>query len=205
MDATYSTRELVDLVATKPLEFTPGTRFKYSNAGYYVLGYLIEQMSGQSYADYLRTHIFEPLGMTDSGYDSVLDLIERHAIGYGKDGSRLQYAMHVDWSLASAAGALYSTVDDLLRWDRGLASDALLPESMRMHLQTPTPERYSAGWFVDRDKGRLRMYHEGSNPGYAGFIYRYPDDGLFVVVLSNLETAPVRPIADALATLASGS
>jgi CubicO group peptidase (beta-lactamase class C family) len=112
--------------------------------------------------------------------------------------------MRVDWSLASAAGALYSTVDDLLRWDRGLATDALLPESMRRRLQTPTSEGYNAGWFVDRDNGWLRMYHEGSNPGYAGFIYRYPEDGLLVVVLSNLETAPVRPIADALAALASG-
>ena len=204
IDATYTTRELVDLVAAKPLEFPPGMRFKYSNAGYYVLGHLIEQVSGQSYADYLRTQIFQPLGMGQSGYDSVRDLIEGRAIGYGKDGSRLQYAMHVDWSLASAAGALYSTVDDLLRWDRGLVTDALLPESMRTRLQTPTSEGYNAGWFVDRDHGRLRMYHQGTNPGYAGFIYRYPDDGLLVVVLSNLETAPVRSIADALAALASG-
>lgn len=166
IDATYTTRELVDLVAAKPLEFPPGTRFKYSNAGYYVLGHLIEQVSGQSYADYLRTQIFQPLGMGQSGYGSVRDLIEGRAFGYGKDGSRLQYAMHVDWSLASAAGALYST--------------------------------------VDRDRGRLRMYHQGTNPGYAGFIYRYPDDGLLIVVLSNLETAPVRSIADALAALASG-
>lgn len=203
VDTTYTARELVNIVMAKPLEFAPGTRFKYSNAGFYVLGYLIELVSGQTYIDYLRSHVFEPLKMTQSGFDSVREIIPYRAVGYTGAAHR-QYADRVDWSLAFSAGGLYSTVDDLLRWDRGLASGQLLGPALRAVFQ-PAADGYRAGWFVDRRDGTLRMYHEGSNPGYSAFICRFPAEGLMVVVLSNTENAPVRKIADDLVQAAHGT
>lgn len=203
IDTTYTARELVDIVMAKPLEFTPGSRFKYSNAGFYVLGYLIELVSGQTYIDYLRSHLFEPLKMTQSGFDSVREIIPQRAVGYSGTTDHRRYADRVDWSLAFSAGGLYSTVDDLLRWDRGLASGQLLAPTLMAVFQ-PAADGYHAGWFVDRRDGVLRMYHEGSNPGYSAFICRFPAEGLMVVVLSNTENAPVRKIADDLVQAAHG-
>jgi D-alanyl-D-alanine carboxypeptidase len=204
IDASYTPRELVDIVATKPLEFEPGTQFKYSNGGYCVLGYVIELVTGVSYAEYVQAHIFEPVGMPDSGFDSIRTIIPKKATGYSGKPNNLQRADQVDWSLAFAAGALYSTVDDLVRWDRGLASGKLLNQTFRDRLLTSGPHRYNYGWFVDRSHGYFWMYHEGSNPGYASFISRIPEEEIVVVVLSNFDGAPVRKIAEGLTSIARG-
>jgi CubicO group peptidase (beta-lactamase class C family) len=95
-------------------------------------------------------------------------------------------------------------VEDLLRWDQALYTDKLLSRKWLDKLFTPDPSGYNYGWFIDSKGGRLKIYHEGSNPGFAAFIVRYPPDKTFVVVLSNLETAPVRQIAYDLAALSFG-
>ena len=200
----YTPAELISTFRDKPLDFAPGTKWAYSNRGYYLLGYIIEKVSGQKYADYIRMHIFEPLGMNDSGYDSNTAVIKRHAIGYTKDGNTLRYADYVDWSLPFAAGGIYSTVEDLLRWDQALYTEKLLTRKWLDKLFTPDPSGYNYGWFIDQKGGRLKIYHEGSNPGFAAFIVRYPATKTLVVVLSNLETAPVRTIAYDLAAISFG-
>jgi D-alanyl-D-alanine carboxypeptidase len=200
----YTPAELIATFRDRPLDFPPGAKRAYSNRGYYVLGYIVEQVSGQKYADYIEQHIFAPLGMSDSGYDSNVAIIKHRAVGYGVDGQRLRYTDYVDWSLPYAAGGLYSTVEDLSRWDRALYTAKLLSRVWLDKLFTPDPSGYNYGWFIDGKGARLKIYHEGSNPGFAAFIVRYPADRTFVVVLSNLETAPVRQIADDLAALSFG-
>ena len=200
----YTPLELIATFRDKPLDFPPSTKWAYSNRGYYLLGYIIEQASGQKYADYIEQHIFAPLGMKDSGYDSNVAVIKYRANGYAVDGQRLRYADYVDWSLPYAAGGIYSTIEDLLRWDRALYREKLLSRKWLDRLFTPDPNGYNYGWFIDNKGGRFKIYHEGSNPGFAAFIVRYPADRTFVVVLSNLETAPVRQIAYDLAALSFG-
>jgi D-alanyl-D-alanine carboxypeptidase len=200
----YTPAELIATFRDKPLDFPPGAKRAYSNRGYYLLGYIIEQASGQKYSDYIEQHIFAPLGMRDSGYDSNVTVNERRAWGYVSDGQKLHYADYVDWSLPYAAGGLYSTVEDLLRWDQALYTEELLDRKWLDRLFTPDPSGYNYGWFIDSKGGRLKVYHEGSNPGFAAFIVRYPADKTFVVVLSNIETAPVKQIAYDVSALSFG-
>ena len=197
----YTPQELVDVFLPKSLKFEPGSKFEYSNSGYYVLGYIIERVSGQTYATYLKEHIFAPLGMSASGFDSVEDVIPNRATGYSRDGGSLKHAMFVDWTIAYSAGGLYSTVGDMLAWDRGI--ETLLGPVAYRSLAQPKGQGYNFGWFVTRDdEGRLRMHHEGSNPGFGAYVIRYPEQGLFIVILSNLEGAPVSRLGESLAELA---
>jgi CubicO group peptidase (beta-lactamase class C family) len=112
--------KLVEWFRDKPLEFEPGTKWNYSNSGYVLLGYLIEKISGQSYSDFVQQNIFMPLGMKDSGYDSNSAIIAHRAAGYtpGKNGPVNAGFVHM--SIPFSAGALYSTTEDLLRWEQGL-------------------------------------------------------------------------------------
>jgi D-alanyl-D-alanine carboxypeptidase len=200
----YTPLELIATFRDKPLDRPPGTKRVYNNRGYYLLGYVIEQVSGVNYADYIEQHIFTPLGMKDSGYDSNVVVIKHRANGYGVEGKELHPADYVDWSIPYAAGGLYSTVDDLLRWDQALYTEELLNRKWLDRLFTPDPSGYNYGWFIDNKSGRTRTYHEGSNPGFAACLVRYPADKTFVVVLSNLEIAPARQIAFDLGSLSFG-
>jgi D-alanyl-D-alanine carboxypeptidase len=200
----YTPEELIAVFRNKPLDFPPGTKFKYSNPGYYLLGYLIEKASGQTYADYLREHIFAPLGMHNSGYETNTAILKGRASGYTVDQGTLQNADYVDWSVPFAAGALYSTVEDLLKWDRALYTEKLLGRAWRERLFTPDQSGYNYGWFIRDKGGRQKIYHEGGNPGYTAFISRYPADQTCIIVLSNLEVAPVGKIADDLIEMLYG-
>jgi CubicO group peptidase (beta-lactamase class C family) len=197
----YSPTELVEIVRTKPLDFQPGSKRKYSNSGYYLLGYIVEKVTGQKYAEYIDQNIFKPLGMNNSGYETNTSILRHKAQGYGVDGNTLQNADYLDWSIPYSAGALYSTTEDLLRWDKALYTEKLLSRPWLDRLFSPDKSGYNYGWFIKDEKGRTKIYHEGGNPGFAAFIARYPKDRTVVIVLSNLETAPVAKIADDLAAM----
>ena len=107
---------LVARFRDKPLEFEPGTKWNYSNSGYALLGYLIEKVSGESYADFVQKNIFTPLGMKDSGYDSASAIIPHRASGYVAGPQGRENAGFIHMSVPFAAGALYSTTEDLLKW-----------------------------------------------------------------------------------------
>lgn len=200
----YTPLELIATFRDKPLDAPPGTKWKYDNRGYYLLGYIIEQVSGQKYADYIKQYIFEPLGMKTSGYDSATAVITQRAIGYAVDGKTLHHADYVDWSIAYAAGALYSTVEDLLLWDQALYTAKLLNRASLDLLFTPDKSGYNYGWFIKSKDGKVKIYHEGSNPGFGAYIARFPQTKTCVIVLSNVESAPVREIADGLAGILFG-
>ena len=120
-EATSTTpKELVARFRDKPLNFQPGEKWEYSNSGYVLLGYLLEKVSGQSYKDFLQENIFKPLGMNDSGYDSNTAIIMHRASGYVLSPTGPENAGYVDMSIPFSAGALYSTTEDLLRWEQGL-------------------------------------------------------------------------------------
>ena len=200
----YTPKELIAIFENKALDFPPGTKRKYSNPGYYLLGYIIERVSGQTYADYIRQNILEPLGMHDSGYESNAGILMHRALGYSSEGNILQNAAYVDWSIPYSAGALYSTVEDMQRWDEALYTEKLLGRQWLKRLFTPDKSGYNYGWFIKSEGGKQKIYHEGNNPGYAAFIARYPEEKGLVVVLSNLDTAPVAKISDDLAALFFG-
>jgi CubicO group peptidase (beta-lactamase class C family) len=197
---------LAELIATfkdKPLDFKPGEKFKYSNSGYIVLGQVIESVSGQPYSTFLKQAIFDPLQMRDSGYDDAASILKNRASGYTRLlGIVVTNAQYIDMSLPHAAGALYSTVDDLLKWDQALYSEKLVPKKSLEAMFTPFKDGYGYGWNVAKKFDRARHAHAGGIPGFVTVIARFPAERLFVVVLSNLENAPVGTIGDDLAAIA---
>jgi CubicO group peptidase (beta-lactamase class C family) len=179
-------QQLVDWFRDKPLEFEPGTKWNYSNSGYVLLGYLIEKISGQSYIDFLQQNIFTPLGMKDSGYDSNSTVIAHRAAGYapGKDGP--ENAGFVHMSIPFSAGALYSTTEDLLRWEQGLFGGKVLKPESLVKMTTPFKQDYAFGLAVLTRNGHKVITHDGGIEGFNTSLAYYPDDKLVVAVLANL-------------------
>lgn len=203
IDVPYTSEELMATFRGRPLQFAPGTRWAYTNTEYYLLAYLIEKLSGETYGDYLQHHIFGPLGMKDSGFAPTTAVLPQLAEGYARDGDHFRHRDCFDRSLEIGAGGVHSTVGDLLLWDQALYTYNLAPAGYMKQVFTPhSPGSYGYGWFVTGSADDRRIWHEGSDPGYAAFIIRRPAQQLFIVVLSNLEDAPVREIAGKLEKLA---
>jgi CubicO group peptidase (beta-lactamase class C family) len=189
-----------DEVKKRSLEFEPGSRINYSNNGYYVLGRVIEKVSGQPWDEYLRDHIFLPLGMKHSGYDRTPELAGR-ATGYlaGADGNYQPIAPQ-DALGGYAGGGLYSTVEDLVLWAGGLTSDKLLRKETLERASTPgllTDGRrtaYGFGWMTASYRGLREVGHGGDITGFNTYFARYPDEKLTVIVLSNVGMRPPGPL-----------
>jgi CubicO group peptidase (beta-lactamase class C family) len=188
----------------KPLDFKPGEKFRYSNSGYVLLGLLIEKVSGKSYATFLRESIFVPLGMKDTGYDSASPILKHRASGYMKALFLMLNARAIDMSIPHAAGALYSTVDDLLLWDRALSDGKLVSKETLETIFTPYKDGYGYGWTIGKSFGHRVVAHGGGINGFVTYILRMPDEKLCAIVLSNVEGSPVATIAQDLAAIALG-
>jgi D-alanyl-D-alanine carboxypeptidase len=195
----YSLEELIDTFRDRPLVAKPGEAWAYTNTEYYLLAYVIEQVSGEKYGDYLAAHIFKPAGMIHSGFAGTLSIIPEAAEGYAHDAGGLRHRDYFDRSLEVGAGGIYSTLGDMALWNEALNSGKLLGAEFQKLMFIPsTPGGYGFGWFITQ-KPYLREYHEGSDPGFAAFEARYPTKGMLIVVLSNFEDAPVREIEAELA------
>jgi CubicO group peptidase (beta-lactamase class C family) len=211
IDTPVTVEGLIDRFKSRPLEFDPGARWSYSNSGYVLLGYVIERISGRAYADFLNENIFTPLLMMDTGYDVNDPPISNHATGYLSPGIK---PVHFDMSEVYAAGALYSTVEDLYRWDQALLASSLLsPDSLRAmtSAQVPCPASgcalstdrgYGYGWFIADESSHSYVYHWGHIDGYKSSNGFYPQEQVTVVLLNNLETTDVFAISTHLGELA---
>ena len=190
----------------KPLEFAPGEKYKYSNSGYYLLGVMIERLSGKTYADFLQENIFKPLGMTSTGYDSSSRIIKNRAAGYiTLQSGSLANAPYIDMSIPYAAGALYSTVEDLLRWDQALYTEKLLPRKSLDEMFTPSEGEFGYGLANRKKFGRQALQAGGRINGFNAYISRYPADRLVVIALSNNVTLSTPQIADDIAAIVYGA
>ncbi|HET6880678.1 MAG TPA: serine hydrolase [Pirellulales bacterium] len=181
----------------KPLEFTPGEKFAYSNSGYIVLGAIIEKVSGKSYEEFLNEAIFEPLEMRDTGYDHHDQILARRAAGYDQRDGGVVNAAFIDMSVPFAAGALYSTVDDLKRWDQALRAAKLVSAESLARMFTPVKSDYGYGWQIETRCDHQAMSHGGGINGFATYLIRIPDKQALVVVLSNVVShRPARMAVD---------
>src|SRR5215469_1639587 len=204
-EATPTTPEkLVARFKDKPLDFQPGEKWSYSNSGYVLLGYLIEKISGQSYSDFVQQNIFTPLGMKDSGYDSNSAIIMHRASGYAPSPNGPVNAGFVHMSIPFSAGALYSTTEDLLRWEQGLFGGKLLSAASLQKMTTPFKEDYAFGLGVRTVNGHKVISHGGGIEGFNTSLAYYPDDKLVVAVLGNLNGGAPGEITDKLAAIVHG-
>ncbi|MFB3389596.1 serine hydrolase [Flavobacterium sp. LAR06] len=190
----YSPEEFVKTFSSLPLEFTPGEKFNYSNSGYFLLGYIIEKVSGKTYEQYLQKTILTPLKMVNTGYDHSEIILKNRAAGYEKQGKKIVNSAYLDMSLPYAAGSLYSTVEDLYIWDQALYTTKLLSEKSMESLFKPYIKAggssYGYGWFLEEapngDKPKLKIIeHGGGINGFNTVISRIPADKNLVVLLNN--------------------
>lgn len=204
-----SVDELIQLFADSTLEFTPGERFSYSNSGYALLGKIIEKVSGKTYEEMAKERIFTPLGMTNSGYDSNDPVIKNRAAGYFKRGNAFVNANYIDMSVPYAAGALYSTVEDLFLWDQALYTDKLLPKEyldllFKEHIAA-WDSFYGYGWEIGKiPAGNSNDFlatigHGGGINGFNTQITRFPESKSSVILLNNTSGAPLYKMIVAIA------
>lgn len=201
--------EIVATFRDKPLLFTPGSEHRYSNSGYFLLGLILEKVGKMPYEALLAANILDPLQMRDSGYDRHEAILPQRASGYRLDAEgELANAEYLDMAWPYAAGAMYSTVEDLLKWDRALYSDAILPQQVLRTMWTPYKDNYGYGWQIFDSApdffDRRVVLHGGGINGFSTLIVRYLDDRTTVVVLANLVSAPVARIAHDLSAIAFG-
>ena len=178
-----------------PLTFAPGSLYDYCNSNFLLLSLIIERVTGQPYADYMRAELFAPLGMENTGLDpgdfSPLGGTRGYASG------ALDIPLNV--SNLYGAGNLYSTVEDLYKLTQALDTGSLLPPDLVTQMTTPGLGRYGLGWMIEQRGPNRLVYHPGSMSGVATWFGRYPDVGLTVIVLSNDYYANVSSIAESLA------
>jgi len=201
----HTPEQLIESVRDKPLQFEPGAQFAYDNTGYVLLGYIVEKLSGQSYAQYLQTHVFGPLGMRDTGYDVGETIMPRRAAGYALGSEGWVNAAPVDMSTPFSAGGLYSTIGDLLIWDQALYAGKALSAASQAAMFADYGHRYGFGWWVRKQWGHDIIWHGGGINGFSNALQRYPQDRMTVVVLSNSQTSPSAKLATDLAGLCFGA
>jgi CubicO group peptidase (beta-lactamase class C family) len=170
----------------KPLDFEPGSKFAYSNSNFEVLGAVIEKVSGKKYVDMLQERILTPLGMKDSGLDTDELILPRRAQGYmqGKDGLVLarSESMTVPW----AAGSMYSTTGDLLKWEHGLFGGKVLNADSLKAMTTPGKGNYGLGVFISDKDGVKVVDHGGGIEGFNTHLAYVPEKRIAIVVLGNV-------------------
>jgi CubicO group peptidase (beta-lactamase class C family) len=186
------------------LAFTPGDQISYSNTGYNLLGKIIEKVSGLSYEKYLQKNIFKPLGMKNTGYEHPGKKIKNRATGYKimETGGYTDIGKS-DVSEAFAAGALYSTTEDMYKWDQALYTEKLV-KAITLNqafsgatLNNGSTIKYGFGWMVNQWRGLREIGHGGDITGFNSYIARYPDEQFTVIVLSNIEMRPPGQVPDA--------
>ncbi|MFT4059858.1 MAG: serine hydrolase [Legionella sp.] len=176
----------IDFFRNKPLNFQPGSNFEYNNSGYVLLGYLIEKISGQSYQNFVVNSIFKPLEMNDSGYDSHSEIILHRAAGYMVSSDGIRNADYLDMSIPYSAGSLYSTTQDLLRWEQGLFGGKVLSAASLKKMIEPYKNDYGFGVRIYSLNGHKAISHAGGTSGFNTKLIYFPNDELTIVALANL-------------------
>ena len=187
----YVPEAFVKKFSDLPLDFEPGSKFSYSNSGYFLLGVLIEKVTGKPYATVLQEAILTPAQLKDTGYDLPGPILPKRAAAYEKRGSGYVNAPYLDMTIPYAAGSLFSTVEDLYRWDQLLYTDQLLSAASKKALYTPALAHYAYGWGVgnakigQRKDSVLIISHGGGINGFNTQFTRIPNDKHTVILLNN--------------------
>ena len=178
--------EELALFKDRPLNFEPGSKNEYSNSNYLVLGAVIEKVTGEDYGTLLRNRIFKPLGMNDSGVDKDGLVLPKRAQGYNNENGRLVPAPSESMSVPWSAGSIYSTANDLLRWERGLFGGKVLSAASLKEMTTPGKVSHGLGVEVSIEDGVKVVDHNGAIEGFVAHMAYLPEPGITVIVLSNV-------------------
>ncbi|MCM3904959.1 MAG: serine hydrolase [Pyrinomonadaceae bacterium] len=187
----YTVDDFIKKYASNNLEFEPGSKFSYNNSGYFLLGAIIEKVTGQPYEKALKEMILDPLGMKNTGYDHHGTIIEKRASGYQKTPDGYVNAPYLDMSIPYAAGSMYSTVEDLYLWDQALYTDRVLSAATKELMYKPNLDNYAYGWVITKAKlgtgteTAPKIAHGGGINGFNTVIVRFPAQKHLIVMLDN--------------------
>ena len=187
----YTPKQGVDYFKNEPLEFKPGSQFKYSNSNYYLLGYILETVTGKSYADYLQQNIFNKAGLHNTYYIDTTKSIPNLSQGYSRLEGKLERATLQNVTTIYAAGGIMSNADDLFKWHQALYNNELVNRELLTKAFTPyqfadrTYSEYGYGWFIKNLEGSKIIEHSGSTDGFQSDEIYLPDEDVFVVTLFN--------------------
>jgi len=208
--ASLPVAEFVKRYAAGDLEFESGSKFSYNNSGYFILGAIIERVTGKPYEQVLRERILDPLGMKNTGYDHSDRVIPKRAAGYEKALEGYANASYIDMSVPFAAGSLYSTVEDLYLWDQALYADKILSAQSKELMFKPGLGNYAYGWIsvkVPLAPGQPPVplvMHDGGINGFNTLIVRMPESRNLVVLLNNTGETSLNEMAQNIAKILSG-
>lgn len=203
MREDVTVEQMIDRFRGTALDFDPGTDWHYSNSGYFLLGRMIEELSGTSYEEFVERRIFEPLGMSRTRYGNVAEVVPGRVEGYEGAPGDWRNASYLSMTQPYSAGSLLSTVDDLARWDEALEKGEILTPELRELLWTPAEladgrsTGYGYGFAVDDYQGHRLIQHGGGINGFLTQMIRVPEEDVFVAVFSN--TTGIQPGPSGLA------
>lgn len=187
----YSVSDFVKKYTSGDLEFEPGSKWNYNNSGYFLLGAIVEHVTGKPYEQVLKERIFDPVGMKNTGYDHHDTILAKRASGYEKRPGGYINAPYLDMSLPYAAGSLYSTVEDLYLWDQALYTEKLLSPQLKEVMFKPGLSNYAYGWIVRKAPLGAQgepvaiIEHGGGINGFNTIIMRLPESKNLIVLLNN--------------------
>jgi CubicO group peptidase (beta-lactamase class C family) len=206
----YAVDEFVKKFCSGDLQFEPGAKFHYDNSGYFLLGAILEHVSGKTYEALLKEKIFDPLGMKDSGYDHFDEILPKRSAGYELDLGEVTNAPYLDMGLPFAAGSLYSTVEDLYKWDQALYTDKLVSAALKQKLFTPGLEHYGYGWSIttiaanEPGAGQAMIAHNGGINGFNTLEQRLVGNHDLIVLLNNTPGASLNDMANGIRAILYG-
>src|SRR6185436_14241749 len=184
----WSKDSIISYFKKRPYNFSPGTKWAYNNSGYFLLGCIIEKVSGQSYDEYLQKNILDKLGMKNSGTDKLDSVLAFRTKGYSRSGKKFINAGYISMEWPFSAGVMYSTLDDLYKWDRALYNNTVLSDASKQKMFTPGLSNYGYGIIIDSLEKHPRTWHNGGIPGFSTNISRFIKDDICIIVLSNNES-----------------
>ena len=191
---TITPDSLLAFFINDPYDFNPGERYQYNNSGYFLLGYIISKVSGKSYDDFLKETFFDPLQMKNTGVHYAGIKLDKEAKGYSRNNeNKFEPSLNWDMSWAGAAGAMYSTVDDLLKWNQALHNGKVLSEESYKATITPVvlnsgeqaSPKYGYGLAMYKYRGVDAIGHSGGLHGFLTQLVYYPEDRITVVMFTN--------------------
>lgn len=199
-----TSEELIGFFKDRPLKFEPGSNWDYSNSGYYLLGLIIEKVSGKTYDKFLKDNIFDTLGMKNSGVDDNRTILQNKATGYYLNDESLIQCEYVDMNTVFSSGGMYSTVEDMNLWIEGLFGGRLIKKASIEKMITPYKNQYGYGVFIDEQFNRRRINHGGGCEGFLTELHYYVEEGVSISVFSNYGFTAVWGISETLAAIVFG-
>ncbi len=201
---------IIDHFKNEPMNFTPGTDFRYNNSGYILLGYIIEQITGNTYSNYLEENIFKPLGMTHSLYGDDIRIVKNRAGGYSMGEQGFENAQPLSMTQPYAAGSILSTVEDLFKWQQAVQSYKLVKKETldnaftRYKLSNGKEIDYGYGWALGYVQESPAIEHGGGIPGFSTMAIYLPKEDVFVALFANCDCMSPKDIAARMTAIAMG-